>query len=131
MPVTAQQLVAAARSSIIEVSPVEAARALAQAAPPTVIDVREPGEFAAGHLHGAVNIPRGVLEFQIEAHPAMGCTTASALADRERALLLYCRTGGRAALAAQSLHAMGFTKVRSIAGGIEAWTAAGLPVESA
>lgn len=130
MPVTAQQLVAAARAGIREIAAGDAATAIAAAAAPMLIDVREPGEFAAGHLPGAINIPRGVLEFQIEAHPAMGCATQPALADRERPLLVYCRTGGRAALAVQSLLAMGFVDVHSIAGGIEAWTAAGLPVEA-
>lgn len=125
MPVTASQLVAAARSAIREIAPADAAKVLPG---PVLIDVREPGEFQDGHLPGAINLPRGVLEFQVEAHPAMACTTTPALADRDRPVLLYCRSGGRAALAACSLAAMGFSDVRSIAGGFQAWAEAGLPV---
>lgn len=126
MSLTARDLVAEARRLITEIEPADFARA----APwdEAVIDVREPGEFATGHLPGAINIPRGVLEFEIEAHPAIGCVTDTALADRQRPIVVYCRSGGRAALAAQSLQQLGFTDVRSIAGGIMGWTAAGLPV---
>lgn len=126
MSLTARDLVAEARRRIIEIEPAEFARAAA--GEQTVIDVREPAEFATGHLPGAINIPRGVLEFEIEAHPAIGCVTDTALADRQRPVVVYCRSGGRAALAAQSLLQLGFTDVRSIAGGIMGWTAAGLPV---
>lgn len=125
MTVTATDLVAEARARIREVAP------SALGAPParaTLIDVREPAEFATGHLAGAVNIPRGLLEFQVDAQPAVANVTDPALADRQRPLVVYCRTGGRAALAADSLQRMGFTDVRSLAGGIEAWIAAGQPV---
>lgn len=125
MPVTAPELVAAARSAIREIAPADCASVRPGS---VLIDVREPGEFQDGHLPGAINLPRGVLEFQVDAHPAMACATAPALADRGRPILLYCRSGGRAALAAQSLAAMGFSDVRSIAGGIQAWVEAGLPV---
>ncbi|PJK10197.1 rhodanese [Lysobacteraceae bacterium NML120232] len=116
MTVSAAELVAAARQRIREVSPGEFHQDRKAA---LLIDVREPAEFASGHLEGAVNIPRGVLEFQIDAHPAAG---------RDAALVIYCRTGGRAALAAESLQRLGFADVRSISGGIEAWCADGLPI---
>ena len=66
---TASDLVNAARQQIGEVDPAALAREMS--APPVLIDVREPAEFASGHLPGAINIPRGVLEFQVEAHPAL------------------------------------------------------------
>ena len=119
-PMTVNELVAAARSRIREVEPGDclAGEAL-------VVDVREPAEFAQGHLPGAVNLPRGVLEFQIRAHPAIaGRTTGSSALP----LLLYCLTGGRSALAADSLGQLGFEDVRSLAGGLQAWRNAGLPV---
>ena len=79
MPVDINELVAAARSRIREVEPGDclAGEAL-------VVDVREPAEFAQGHLPGAVNLPRGVLEFAIEAHPALACEASPTLADRSR-----------------------------------------------
>lgn len=120
------ELVAEARARITEVS----VEALASEAPGSyvLIDVREPGEFATAHISGAIPIPRGVLEFQVEANPAIACVTEPALAVREQPIVLYCRTGGRSALAAESLQKLGFTRVRSLAGGITAWTAAGKPV---
>lgn len=128
MTLTAKDLIADARRRIVEIEPA----AFVNAAPENAVllDVREPGEFATGHLPGAINIPRGVLEFEIEAHPAVGCVTDPAVADRQRPVVVYCRSGGRAALAAQSLMQLGFTDVRSIAGGIMGWTAAGLTVVS-
>lgn len=120
MPVDINVLVAAARSRIREV---DAGDCLAGEA--VVIDVREPAEFAQGHLPGAINLPRGVLEFQIRAHPAVAGRTAGSPA---LPLLLYCLTGGRSALAADSLGQLGFEDVRSLAGGLQAWRNAGLPL---
>jgi rhodanese-related sulfurtransferase len=125
MPVTTADLVAEARARIREVAP---AALGSEAAKVVLIDVREPAEYETGHLATAINIPRGVLEFQVDAHPAVANVTEPALAHRQRPVVVYCRTGGRAALAADSLQRIGFSDVRSIAGGIEAWIAAGLPV---
>ena len=121
---TVQELVAEARGRIEEIAP---DRLVAQRSG-IVIDVREPAEYAQGHLPGAINLPRGVLEFQIHAHPAMACTTSEALAVPDRDVVLYCLTGGRSALAADSLQALGFTRVRSLAGGLTAWRNAGHPL---
>ncbi|HRD71965.1 MAG TPA: rhodanese-like domain-containing protein [Aquimonas sp.] len=126
MSLSASDLVAAAKTRISEVS--VDALAAEEHREDVLIDVREPAEFEMGHLAGAINIPRGVLEFQVEAHPAMACAVDPALALRDRAITLYCRTGGRSALAADALQQMGFSKVRSMAGGITAWTERGHPV---
>lgn len=125
MSLTAADLVADARQRIREIAPTAFHQARDEA---VLIDVREPAEFETGHVPGAVNIPRGVLEFQVDAHPAVANATDPALAHRERAVVIYCRTGGRAALSADNLQKLGFSDVRSIAGGIEAWREAGLPV---
>lgn len=124
MTPTAADLVADARRQIREIAPQDYA---ALPAGQVLIDVREPAEYATGHIAGAVNIPRGVLEFEVDAHPAVANVSDPALSRKERPLYLYCRTGGRAALAALSLQRLGFVDVRSIAGGIVAWTGAGLP----
>lgn len=126
MSLSASDLVAAAKTRISEVS--VDALAAEEHREDVLIDVREPAEFEMGHLAGAINIPRGVLEFQVEAHPAMACAVDPALALRDRAITLYCRTGGRSALAADALQQMGFSKVRSMAGGITARTERGHPV---
>ncbi len=125
MTMTADQLVAEAREQIREVSPQEFA---ASRGTTVLIDVREPAEFQTGHIPEAINIPRGVLEFQVDAHPAVSNVSDPALSSKSCPIVVYCRTGGRAALSTLSLQQMGFTDVRSIRGGIAGWTDAGLPV---
>ena len=122
---TASDLVAEARANIREASPNEFHAAPGDA---VVIDVREPAEFETGHIPGSINIPRGVLEFQVDAHPAVANVSDPALSHKERPIVLVCRTGGRAALSALSLQRLGFADVRSITGGVLAWGEAGLPL---
>ena len=124
-PMTAAELVAEARARIREVAPTAFAADRGDA---VLIDVREPAEFETGHIPGSINIPRGVLEFQVDAHPAVANVGDPALSHKERPLVVVCRTGGRAALSALSLQRMGFADVRSIAGGVVAWGEAGLPL---
>ena len=91
-----------------------------------LLDVREPDEFAEGHIPGARNSPRGFLEVRadLEHHKRDPW-----FADRERPLLLYCGGGNRSALAARTLQQMGFRRVVSMAGGWAAWLELGYPVE--
>jgi rhodanese-related sulfurtransferase len=116
---SAHEFVLAAKQNIREISLDQAQTALAEGTP-LLLDVREPAEYEQGHLTAALNLPRGMLEFMLSGNPA--------LQDTARPLIVYCKTGGRAALAAQTLQAMGFAEVSSIAGGFDAWAAAGLPV---
>lgn len=118
MNMTALDFVAAAKQTITEIDPQQASAALADS---TVLDVREPAEFAAGHLPGAINIPRGLLEFKIAGLPE--------LADRQKPLIVYCQTGGRSALATEVLNKMGYSTAVSMAGGFKAWSEAGCPVD--
>ncbi len=115
---TAHDLVAAAKARVEEIAVADAEQAIRDA--DVLVDVRETEEFAAGHLAGAVHISRGMLEFKFSANPA--------LQSRDLNILLYCKTSGRAALAAAALHDMGYLNVRSIAGGYDGWVAAGKPV---
>ncbi len=115
MPRTVEDLVAEARSRIREISLEDLVDTLAGDL--VLVDVREPDEYAQGHLPGAVNLPR-----------AMACVADAALAEPSRRMVLYCRTGGRSALAADSLRQLGFTDVCSLAGGFEAWRNADLSV---
>lgn len=126
---TIQQVIAQARARITEIEPARLEAVQAAGAP--VIDVREPAEFAAGHLPGAVNIPRGVLEFEVDGHPAVNGVRDPALAHRDRPVVVYCRSGGRSALAAEALKRLGFAEPLSLAGGYAAWCAAGRPHEAA
>lgn len=117
---SAHELVLEAKKSIKE----SAAEDMKQRLPDAsllLLDVREPEEFVLGHIPGAVNIPRGMLEFAISGNPA--------LQDLARPVAVYCKTSGRAALSAVALQSMGFQDVVSIAGGFDAWQAAGYPVD--
>lgn len=118
---TMEQLVARARSRIREISVEQLAEGLEKDT--VLIDVREPEEHAADRIRGSINIPRGVLEAEVEPRPEMGGITAPELRDKNRPIILYCRSGGRSALAADTLQSMGFTRVASLAGGMLAWRA--------
>jgi rhodanese-related sulfurtransferase len=84
-----------------------------------LIDVREDREWAAGHVPGAEHLGRGILERDIETR----------VPDTDADIVLYCGGGYRSALAADSLQRMGYTNVRSLAGGWTGWKEAGLPAE--
>ena len=118
MSLTAQDLVAAAKNNITEVDIPKAQTFLSDA---LVLDVREPAEYAAGCLPGAVNIPRGVLEFKIDAHPKFKD-------KKEAGILVYCKTGGRGALATEALKKLGYCDAVNLAGGFTAWQESGQEV---
>ena len=115
---TAHDLVDAAKARVLEVSVADAGQAIREAS--VLVDVREADEFAAGHLPGAVHISRGMLEFRFSGMPA--------LQARDIKIVLYCKTSGRAALAGAALQEMGYLNVQNLAGGFDAWVAAGKPV---
>ena len=75
------------------------------------VDVREDGEFNQDHATGAMHIGRGVLERDVE----------TLIPDKRADIVLYCGGGYRSVLAADSLQKMGYTNVRSMAGGMRAW----------
>lgn len=85
---------------------------------PFVLDVRNPDEFAAGHIEGAVLIPLGELDARIAELPQ----------DLNTPMLVYCAVGIRGNFGLVYLKMLGFTNVRNIRGGYVAWTAAELPV---
>jgi rhodanese-related sulfurtransferase len=113
------KIVADAKSRVREctVDDVTARRAAGESF--VLVDVREDGEYAAGHAAGAVHIGKGVIERDIEAK----------VPDPATPLVLYCGGGFRSALAADTLQKMGYTNVVSMDGGWSAWVKAGLPRE--
>ena len=90
------------------------------------VDVREPDEFAAGHVPGARSSPRGFLEVRADLEHYKRDPW---FADRARPMVLYCGGGHRSALATWTLAQMGFTRVVSMAEGWTGWTERGYPVE--
>ncbi|MBU1621642.1 MAG: rhodanese-like domain-containing protein [Gammaproteobacteria bacterium] len=128
---SSQQLVDEAKSRIVEVSVQELALAL-QDHKTILVDVREPDEVVQGYIDRSVNYPRGVLEMRIHQHPGIASHSDSQTALEllaTKPIYLICRSGARSALAADSLQNMGFSTVYSVAGGFQAWSDAGYPVE--
>ncbi|MEW5770166.1 MAG: rhodanese-like domain-containing protein [Pseudomonadota bacterium] len=119
MTMTPMELVAQARAQIKEVTPQQAWEAMSGDV--RVLDVRETSEYEAARLPGAINIPRGILEFRIG--------EVQEFARKDAPIVLYCRTGGRAALATLALNQIGYNNVVSVTGGIMGWEQAGLPIE--
>ena len=112
---SAHDLVVEAKNNTQEISVEQAVQVIQSC--DVLIDVRETEEYLAGHLPGAIHMSRGMLEFKKASIPK--------LQSRDLNIVLYCKTSGRAALCADSLRHMGYTHVKSIAGGIDAWQAAG------
>jgi rhodanese-related sulfurtransferase len=107
-------LVREAKTRIREVSPREAMRQLQEQPATVLVDCREPNEFALGCIPGALLIPRGVLEQNIERS-----------VSRDRPVILYCASGNRSALAADVLTQMGYADPASMSEGIRGWVDAG------
>lgn len=121
---TVQQLVAAAKKEIIEIDVLNVEK-ISQDGSQLIVDVREPNEYAEGHIKGAINVPRGVLEFKTDSTYPGGIPS---LYDKSASIILYCKSGARSALAAQTLNLLGYKAVFSMAGGFVAWGNASLPV---
>ncbi len=116
-PKAREQRLAALRQEIPQVTPGEARELLEGGA--ALVDVREPDEVAQGSPAGALRIVRGFLELRVE----------DALPDPRRTVLVMCAGGVRSLFAADGLRQLGYSDVRSVAGGFERWKADGLPVE--
>ncbi len=106
---TFRDLLSAAKSSITEVSTETASEHIASGY--TVLDVREPDEHAEGALAGAIHIPRGHLEAQIE----------NRIGDKATPVVVYCAGGVRSAFAAKTMQELGYQTVESMDGGFGRW----------
>lgn len=126
-PVTANQMLAEARKSVPEVSAAQAKEKLDRGGVALILDVREPDEWAKGHIPGALHAPRGMLEFY--ADPTSSYAKSELTAKRDAPIVVHCAAGGRSLLAAETLKKMGYSNVSSMAGGFRDWSARGFPVE--
>lgn len=106
-----------AKARIREVSAVES-RALFAGGGTVFLDCREPNEYNLGRISGAVCIPRGQLETNVEAMIA-----------REAKVVIYCASGNRSALAADTMRQMGYADVASLRGGWRDWVMADGPID--
>ena len=127
MPQTAAELVAEAKQRVENLSVDQVAREL-ERGDALLVDLREPDERAQhGAIPGAVAAPRGMLEFW--ADPASAYHRPEF--DPSRRVILHCASGGRSALAAETLRQLGYENVAHLDGGFAAWKEAGRPVEDA
>src|SRR4029077_8956430 len=111
-----EKLVAEAKKHITEISPQDAAAKLTSG-DAVVVDVRDKDEWDEGPIPGAIHMSRGRIEFDVE----------EKVPDPDAMIICHCGGGGRSALAAENLQKMGYINVHSMAGGLKAWKAAGLP----
>lgn len=118
-PLTKAEVAEAARAGVTFVDNAYIAARRAENADLLLIDVRSQQEFELARIPGAISIPRGTAEFQI----------AEQVRDADQEIILYCRTGNRAALVKKALDVQGYRNV-SVHGGFESWSDAGLPVEN-
>lgn len=115
---TAKDLVSEAKKQICEVS-VSEAKDLFDKGGMVFLDCRTSKEFKMGHVPGAVNIPRGLLEFKV----------TKKIEDKATPIIMYCKAGGRGCLATCTMCKMGYKSVKNLDGGWMAWEKAGYPVE--
>ena len=119
-------MVAEAKSRIENVTPDQLEKEIADGA--VVVDLREAEELAAtGKIPGSLHVTRGLLEFKADpSHPFH----VEGL-DPEQRVVLHCASGGRSALAAETLSSMGYKNVAHMDGGITKWIEEGKPVDKA
>lgn len=115
---SATDLVNEAKARITQVTPQETMRLRDEHPGMVVIDCREPNEWNLGRVPGALFIPRGILESNIES-----------AVPRDRKVVIYCASGNRSALAAETLGQMGYADVASMSGGFRGWVEAGGDVD--
>ena len=126
-PVTVDQLLEAARSELIRLTPAAALAAMRRGA--LLVDIRADAErWRDGLVPGARNVSRNVLEWR--------CDPASPHGDPELAradahLVLMCNEGFQSSLAAATLQLLGIRRATDMVGGFQAWRGAGLPVRPA
>jgi sulfur-carrier protein adenylyltransferase/sulfurtransferase len=120
MPPTYTDLMATVRKETKEVSLDEIKRRLETKQPMVLVDVREKEENRAGYIPGAISVPRGFLEIQIEQR----------VPDKNAPIVLYCAGGTRSALAAATLQQLGYTHVETANPGFVRWKDLGYPMET-
>lgn len=112
MSKTAMDLVQEAKAVITEITVPQANDMLAKGS--IAMDVRELLEYETGHIPNARHISRGMLEFMIGNQPDFQ--------DKNTSIVVYCKSGGRSALAAETLQQLGFSNVHSMLGGFDLWS---------
>jgi len=118
-PPVVKEMVAKSKAAIKTVTPADVKKAIDTKEKAVFLDVRDAGEFSAGHIPGAINVSRGTLEFNIW----------SKIPDQNAKIYVYCKTAGRSTLATKTLNDMGYKNAVLMDAQFEDWIKAGYPVE--
>lgn len=124
---SASQMVAESRTTITEITIAQAREELDEGQASLLLDVREPAEWEKGHIPGALLAPRGMLEWY--ADPTTPYAKAELTTKRDARIIVACASGGRSALATETLKSMGYPNVAKMAGGFNEWSKQGFPSE--
>lgn len=122
LPPAVAQKVQAAQKQVKTIGMQEYRKVVENPGGTLIVDVREPQEYAAGHVPGAINIPRGVIEFKIWNQVGYPANT-----QMDQPIVLQCQSGNRASLAAQSLADLGFTRINAVVMSLDDWQQYGHP----
>jgi rhodanese-related sulfurtransferase len=124
MTVSVKQMMEAANAAVPRITPAQAQQLIASGNA-LVVDVRDGTEVQqSGRVSGAIHVPRGILEFRADPESA---THDKAFA-RDKTIILYCASGGRAALAGKTLKELGYQTVYNL-GGFKDWADSGGAVD--
>ncbi len=118
-PQIVKDMVAKAKAAVKVVSAADVKAAIDKKEKAVILDVRDPAEYAAGHLPGAINVSRGTLEFNIW----------TKVPDQSAKIYVYCKTAGRSAFATKTLNDLGYKNAVLMDAHFEDWIKAGYPIE--
>ncbi len=118
-PQIVKDMVAKAKAEIKKVTAADVKAAIDKKEKAVVLDVRDPNEYSAGHLPGAINVSRGTLEFNVWGK----------ISDPNAKIYVYCKTAARSALATKTLNDLGYKNAVLMDAAFEDWIKAGYPVE--
>jgi rhodanese-related sulfurtransferase len=114
-----KEMVSKAKAAIKSVSAEDVKAAIDKKEKAVILDVRDPNEYEAGHLPGAINVSRGTLEFAIW----------NKVPDQGAKIYVYCKTAGRSAFATKTLNDLGYKNAVLMDAQFEDWIKKGYPVE--
>ena len=118
-PPVVGEMVAKAKAAVKVVSAEDVKAAIDKKEKAVFLDVRDPGEYSAGHLPGAINVSRGTLEFNVWGK----------IPDQNAKIYVYCKTTGRSALATKTLNELGYKNAVLMGAQFEDWIKKAYPVE--
>lgn len=116
---TFKQLVAEHAKHVTEIMPWDLEEKLNQNHPLFLLDIREPAEYSAMHIQGAINVPRGILECACDYDYSE--TIPELVNNKDQEIIVICRSGNRSIMAASTMQEMGYRNTSSLKTGLKGW----------